>query len=223
MSIAPAEVSLGRTPRKRQAILAAATALFLQNGYRGTSMDEIASRAEVSKQTVYKQFTDKEHLFREILGGMTSNAERVVDVIASAFGPEPARTPTELEHRLRRVALVYLDGVLRPQVLSLRRLIIAEAEQFPELAAAYYEQAPSRGIQAVARCLEPYVDSGLIEAEDLRLAACHFAYLALAPTQDRAQFIPTELPAAAERERLAAAAAHAFLRAYGAGAGGFER
>ena len=43
--------------------------MFLQNGYRGTSMDEIAARAGVSKQTVYKQFGDKEGLFTEIVLG----------------------------------------------------------------------------------------------------------------------------------------------------------
>ena len=45
--------------RKRSAILEAATTLFLRNGYRGTSMDEIAALAAVSKQTVYKHFADK--------------------------------------------------------------------------------------------------------------------------------------------------------------------
>ena len=49
----------GRTAQKRDAILTAATALFLRGGFRGTNMDEIASRAAVSKQTVYKHFTDK--------------------------------------------------------------------------------------------------------------------------------------------------------------------
>ncbi len=178
-------------------------------------LPEIASRAGVSKQTVYKQFTDKELLFRGIVTGVTGKADAVVGVIDEAFGPVPAATRDELEARLRGVARVYLDGVLQPQVLSLRRLIISEAERFPDLAADYYRQAPTRGIAAVARCLEPYVDAGLLAAEDLRLAAAHFAYLALAPAQDRALFIPAELPSPQERERLAAAAARAFLAAYG--------
>lgn len=216
MSRAPEKPNVGRTAQKRRAILATATALFLRNGFRGTSMDEVASQAGVSKQTVYKQFTDKELLFREIVEGVTGNADAVVGVIDSAFGPEPATARDELEARLRRVARVYLDGVLQPQVLSLRRLIIAEAEQFPDLAARYYEQAPSRGIEAVARHLEPYVDSGLLAADDLRLAAAHFAYLALAVAQDRALFMPADLPPPRERERLANAAARTFLAAYGA-------
>jgi len=60
-------VDESRSARKRRAILEAATEAFLRNGFRGTSMDEIAATAGVSKQTVYKQFTDKQRLFQEIV------------------------------------------------------------------------------------------------------------------------------------------------------------
>jgi TetR/AcrR family transcriptional repressor of mexJK operon len=209
------EPRTGRTEKKRRAILTAASTLFLRNGFHGATMDELASLAGVSKQTVYKQFSDKEQLFREIIEGVTGNSDVVVSVIETAFGKRPATTHDELAARLRKVARVYLDSVLQPRVLSLRRLIIAEAEQFPDLARSYYDQAPSRGIDVVANCLQTYVDSGLLAAGDLRLAAAHFAYLALALAQDRALFIPTELPDSDERGRLATAAAHAFLTAYG--------
>jgi TetR/AcrR family transcriptional regulator, mexJK operon transcriptional repressor len=111
---------------------------------------------------------------------MTGNADAVVDV-TTAFGDVPATTDDELEARLRKVAGVYLDAVFHSQVLSLRRLIIAEAEQFPDLARRYYEQAPARGIEVLVNRLQPYVDAGSIAADDLRLAAAHFAYLARAP------------------------------------------
>src|SRR5207244_1010955 len=66
--LAPIEAAeAGRSARKRQAILDAATTIFLRQGYLGTSMDEIAARAGVSKQTVYKHFADKERLFVEIV------------------------------------------------------------------------------------------------------------------------------------------------------------
>lgn len=100
-------------------------------------------------------------------------------------------------------------------MLSLRRLIIAEAERFPDLARRYYEQAPARGVDVIVDCLRPYVDTGLVRADDVRLAATHFAYLALSVAQDRALFLPTEPPTPQERDRLAAAAARAFLASYG--------
>jgi len=215
MTKADEGAATGRTAQKRQAILSAATTLFLRNGLRGTSMDEIAALASVSKQTVYKQFTDKEALFREIVEEVTGNSDAVVDILAAAFGDTLAATSDELEERLRTVARVYLDAVLRAQVLSLRRLIIAEAEQFPDLARRYYEQAPARGIDVIADRLRRYAEAGLVVADDLRLAAAHFAYLALAIAQDRALFLPSELPGPGERDRLAAAAARAFLATYG--------
>lgn len=210
------EPTPGRTERKRQAILDAATELFLRNGFRRTSMDEVATRAGVSKQTVYKQFTDKERLFRDIVEGVASNSDAVIATLTSAFGDSAAASSRALEARLRGVALVYLDAVLNPRVLSLRRLIIAEADAFPDLARSYYDYGPGQGVEVVAQCLQPYIDAGLLVVNESRLAAAHFAYLALGPALDRAQFMPDDLPDSAERQRLSAAAAAAFVAAYGA-------
>ncbi|MBV8085816.1 MAG: helix-turn-helix transcriptional regulator, partial [Chloroflexi bacterium] len=60
-----------RTERKRRAIVEAATTLFLRHGYAGTSMDQVAALAGVSKQTVYKQFADKERLFQAVVSGVS--------------------------------------------------------------------------------------------------------------------------------------------------------
>ena len=65
-----------RSDRKRRAILEAATEAFLRHGFLGTSMDEIAAAAAVSKQTVYKHFSDKESLFREIV---TTTVDEISD------------------------------------------------------------------------------------------------------------------------------------------------
>src|SRR5437763_3587360 len=67
-------LSAPRSARKRQAILDAATTVFLKKGYLGTSMDEIAALAGVSKQTVYKHFADKERLFSEVVTSTVNDA-----------------------------------------------------------------------------------------------------------------------------------------------------
>jgi TetR/AcrR family transcriptional regulator, mexJK operon transcriptional repressor len=59
--------ALGRSARKRETILSAGRDLFLRNGYQGTSVDQIAASAEVSKQTVYKHFGDKHELLLAIV------------------------------------------------------------------------------------------------------------------------------------------------------------
>jgi len=63
-----------QSTRKRKAIVEAATTTFLQKGYLGTSMDEIATLAGVSKQTVYKHFADKEALFSELVTATVAEA-----------------------------------------------------------------------------------------------------------------------------------------------------
>ncbi|MGT2443983.1 TetR/AcrR family transcriptional regulator [Ensifer adhaerens] len=60
-----------RMERTRKLIVAAASDLFLKHGFLGTNMDEIAATAEVSKQTVYSHFQNKEALFLEVVRSMT--------------------------------------------------------------------------------------------------------------------------------------------------------
>src|SRR5207237_119316 len=128
-----------RSARKRRAIMGAATTLFLRTGYRGTTMDEIAALAAVSKQTVYKNFADKERLFSGI----------ILDIIAQVAEPFHAEVlalqdSDELEKDLHELARRYITSVMQPPVLQLRRLIIGEAGRLPELARNYYERAPAR-------------------------------------------------------------------------------
>ncbi|WP_281262499.1 TetR/AcrR family transcriptional regulator, partial [Streptomyces milbemycinicus] len=72
----------GRSARKREAIMEAATAVFLEKGYSGTSMDDIARLAAVSKQTVYKHFADKEKLFAEIILATSGRIDGMIDLVA---------------------------------------------------------------------------------------------------------------------------------------------
>lgn len=205
----------GRSASKRRAIMAAATALFLRDGYRNTSMDQVAADAAVSKQTVYKQFSDKEQLFRDIVLGVTANSEAVITEMTSALRDDGVDSPADLRAVLTDLARRYLDGVLQPHVVALRRLIIAEAERFPDLARTYFEQAPARAIELIADAVTSYAERGLLTAADPGLAAAHFAYLVLAIPQDRAHFYPGERLPAAERDRLAEEAVRVFLAAYG--------
>jgi TetR/AcrR family transcriptional regulator, mexJK operon transcriptional repressor len=200
----------GRSARKRRAIMAAATTLFLRNGYQGTSMDEIAALAAVSKQTVYKHFADKERLFSDITLGITTNAEDFTNTVTVMLDGTD-----DLERDLRDLARRYIASVMQPQVLRLRRLVIGEAGRFPELARTYYQRAPERVLATLAACMERLAARGLLRLDDPLLAANHFAFLVLSP-MDRAMFSgDDQLPAPAELDRLADAGVRVFLAAYG--------
>src|SRR5690349_15966702 len=84
------------------AIKEAATGLFLEKGYQATSMDEIAAAAQVSKQTIYTHFVNKEALFADLVLG---NAERVngfvAEIAATVDSPDVASA-------LRKVARRYI-------------------------------------------------------------------------------------------------------------------
>jgi TetR/AcrR family transcriptional repressor of mexJK operon len=199
-----------RSARKRRAILDAATTLFLRHGYRGTSMDEIAAVAEVSKQTVYKHFADKESLFSEIVVGTVEEVARPVhDEVLEL------QDSGDLEVDLRRLARRLLRMVMQPRILQLRRLVIGEAGRFPELGRTFYEQGPGRTIAALATVFERLADKGVLQAGDPLLAAAHFNWLVMSIPLNRAMLLgDDETPATAELNRYADAGVRAFLAAY---------
>jgi TetR/AcrR family transcriptional repressor of mexJK operon len=199
-----------RSARKRRAILDAAATLFLRYGYRGTSMDEIATLAAVSKQTVYKHFADKEGLFSEIVTGTVNEvSDPVHDEVLNL------EHSGDVEADLRGLARRLLGRVMQPRILQLRRLVIGEAGRFPELGRAFYEQGPGRTITALATVFERLTERGVLQLEDPRLAAAHFNWLVMSSPLNRAMFLGEDQPPArAELNRYADAGVRAFLAAY---------
>jgi TetR/AcrR family transcriptional repressor of mexJK operon len=191
-------------------ILDAATTLFLRHGYAGTSMDEIAALAGVSKQTVYTHFADKERLFSDLVLRNTDRVDEFVDTL-----PRLLPDGDELEKDLRSLARRYITTVIQTRVLQLRRLVIAEGSQFPDLARTYYERVPERVLVALGSHLQRLAERGLLRLEDPQLAANHFAGLILWMPLDRAMFRRDEESLTTEElKRLADAGVRVFLAAY---------
>jgi TetR/AcrR family transcriptional repressor of mexJK operon len=200
----------GRSVRKRRAILEAGTSLFLVHGYRGTSMDEIAALAGVSKQTVYKHFADKESLFSEIV---TSTVEEVAEPIHAEV--LELQDSGDVEADLRGLARQLLGQVMQPRILQLRRLVIGEAGRFPDLGRTFYEQGPGRTMAALATVFERLVDRGVLHPGDPLLAAAHFNWLVMSIPLNRAMLLGEDAaPASAELDQYADAGVRVFLAAY---------
>jgi TetR/AcrR family transcriptional regulator, mexJK operon transcriptional repressor len=200
----------GRSARKRRAIIDAASAAFLRSGYLGTSMDEIAGRAAVSKQTVYKHFADKHALFTEIV---TSTVDEISDPNYEevlALGDSE-----DVEADLVSLARRQLTRVMQPRVLQLRRLVIGEADRFPELGRFFYERGPGRTVNALAQAFERLAQRGRLALEDPSLAAAHFNWLIMSIPLNQAMLLGDgELPSAAELDGYADAGVRVFLAAY---------
>jgi AcrR family transcriptional regulator len=203
----PAEV--GRSARKRRDILGAATAAFLEHGYLGTSMDEVAGRAGVSKQTVYKHFADKERLFIAIVLG---TIDEVGEPFFSAIGA--LEDADDLASDLRTLAGRLTRVVKDPRLLQLRRLVIGEAGRFPELGRSYYERGPGRSTELLAAQLTVLADRGLLQLDDPLIAAQHFNWLVLSIPLNQAMFSVDLDFSDAELDRYADEAVRIFLAAY---------
>jgi TetR/AcrR family transcriptional repressor of mexJK operon len=202
-----------RSARKRRVVVDAATTLFLRHGYLGTSMDQIAAFAGVSKPTVYKFFPDKEQLFTAIV-------METLDRAGAPFLAELSRLAEtrsgQLADDLRDLAWRYLATVTQPAVLQLRRLVIGASHQLPALASAYYERAPEQTLRTLADCFRRLADRGLLRAPDPDQAAAHFAFLVLGRALDKSLFCGDQPFTTEELAAQADAGASAFLAAYAA-------
>lgn len=200
-----------RSDRKRRAILEAATARFLRNGYLGTSMDEIAADAAVSKQTVYKHFDDKQSLFREIVA---ITVDEISDPNYEAV--LALKDSGDVGADLRALARDQLERVMQPRLLQLRRLVIGETGRFPELGQLFYERGPGRTMSALATVFERLSQRGVLVLDDPLLAAAHFNWLVMSIPLNRAMLLGDDSPPAdAELDRCADSGVSVFLAAYG--------
>jgi TetR/AcrR family transcriptional repressor of mexJK operon len=141
---------------KRRAILVAAAELFMADGYAAVSMDGVARAAGVSKATLYAHFTGKEALF----GAIVADGCAVMRQQADSF---LKRRDLPLQEALVELGMHWQRFMLRPQVRSLHRVMIAEGMRFPALAQGFYDAGPQametwltdwiRGEQARGRIL----------------------------------------------------------------------
>jgi TetR/AcrR family transcriptional regulator, mexJK operon transcriptional repressor len=206
-------VETGRSERRRQAIIQAATEVFLRHGYLGATTDEVAARASVSKQTLYKHFADKQHLFAEVILDTTV---QVVDGLSNAVA-STLQDAQDVRKALRDLADGFLRGLLQPDVLRLRRLVIAEADRFPEVGRAWFDRGFDGALVILGEAMRRLADRGLLhDLSDPTLAAYQFAGLVMYQPMNQVMFAGTDAPPPADKlNRIADSAVEMFLATYG--------
>jgi len=201
-----------RVVRSRAALAAAARTLFLRQGYAGTTMEEIAALAGLTKRTVYNNYADKDALFTQMVAEVIAYAEEFARGLRNEFaiGITAANLQPTLDDLGRRLAL----GIVRPEVVALRRLLIGEAKGFPALAKEYFDRAPGQVMQALAAGFKRLGRAGLLRVTDPGRAAEQFAYLVAGAPLDRAMLTGT-IPSKLDIVTGAREGVRTFLARYG--------
>jgi AcrR family transcriptional regulator len=150
---------------KRRQIVAGARKVFMDLGFDGASMGEIARAAGVSKGTLYVYFADKNRLFEAIVEDEALEKSEVV------FNLDPAR---EVTTTLREFGQTYIAMICRPGGGSSIRTVMAIAERMPDVGRRYYERVLEATINLLAGYLEARVKTGELAIDDCQLAASQF-------------------------------------------------
>jgi AcrR family transcriptional regulator len=179
----------GRPPRELagevdERILDAARKVFLDRGFEGASIEEIAGVARSGKPTIYARFRDKKALFTAAITRYVIAKQGRLENY-SPFG-------TTIEERLASIGVTALQETLTPEWIGLLRLAIAEARRFPDLGSVVIRVTRERGTETMIRLLGEAAESGEVETflafspDRLAMTSRYFIDLILLPQLLRA-------------------------------------
>ena len=147
----------GSRGRKAEQIYAAARAIFMESGYEAASMDAVAARAGVSKATIYVHFEGKRALFEAIIRRHTESLFSHMQL--------PDRID-DLRQALITLAQSFVEMILKPEALSMYRVVAAEAVRQPEIGEAFYNAGPGYTRQKVGEYFLNLAKRGLMKMDE---------------------------------------------------------
>jgi len=160
-------------------IVDAATELFFNLGYGAATIDAVAQRARISKRTFYHRFENKAALFSAVVHRTIESLRPPADV--------PLLQGANLPEILRSLADIILRAALSPPAIARHRLIVAESNHFPDLAAVVTNQGASEeAIRLIAGVLKREARAGNLTLDNSTFAAQQFLHMVIALPQRRA-------------------------------------
>jgi len=177
----PGRPSMAMAGKVDERLLDAATQVFMDHGYEGATFETIARTAGSGKATIYARYSGKEELFTDVI-------KRSIDKSLKFIEDVPLDLP--LKERLTLTAEAVLQNCLITEVVSLMRVIIAEARRFPRLAKLADEMGRQRAVGLVARVImaqpEKEFPSQKLSEPQIMAKADQFMQLIFVPMQMRA-------------------------------------
>jgi AcrR family transcriptional regulator len=195
---------------KRRQILAGAGKVFMDLGFDGASMGEIARAAGVSKGTLYVYFADKNRLFEAIV------EQEMLDQKKVNFNFDPER---DVATTLREFGQAYIQLLCRPGGGSAIRTVMSIAERMPDVGRRYYEHVLENTINRIAAYLEARVKRGDVAMSDCQLAASQFMMMCQASLFLPFIFQAAPPPSTARIAQVVESATQMFLAGYRVKAG----
>jgi AcrR family transcriptional regulator len=193
---------------RREEILRVALSVLAERGYRGTSMREIARRAQASKETLYAWFGDKRSLFEELVEWQ---AERIDAVLV----PNLERDADDPSTVLRAFAVELQRLLLGEHAVVINRAAISEAPTDPTFAKVLAAKGRGSIIPKLERYLEGQRERGRLQFEDAGAAVDALIGLAIGDQQVRRLLGVLPMPKPQHIEARAERAVRGFLTLFG--------
>jgi AcrR family transcriptional regulator len=190
---------------KRRQILDGASRVFMDLGFDGASMGEIARAAGVSKGTLYVYFADKSRLFEAIVEREMIEQQKV------AFNFDAER---DVATTLREFGQAYIALLCRPGGGSAIRTVMAIAERMPDVGRRYYGQVLEKTIGRLAAYLDARVKVKDVAIPDCQLAASQFMMMCQASLFLPFIFQAAPAPSTERMAEVVESATRMFLAAY---------
>lgn len=144
-------------------LTAAAFALFAEQGFAATRLEDVAARAGVSKATIYRYFENKDALFEAVIKDAIAPRFTEAETLVEAF----QGTSADLLRTFFKVARGALGGPLP----ALLKMIVSESGTFPQLARLWADLGVSRMMGLMRRIVQRGIDRGEFREVDLEVIA----------------------------------------------------
>lgn len=184
----------------RSRLVQAATEVFIDEGYRA-SIERVAARAGVARQTLYNHFPSKAELFGEVIRQLTAAL-----LISLGDGG------TGLRERLLSFGLAFRSKALSVEGLGFYRALLSETANLPELAAAFYRTGPAQTAARLSEVLAAAMARGELRREDPEFASTML--ISMLVGAERSHCLLTGEPPPAPNPAHVARIVDCFLRAF---------